>query len=161
MAILGPHNKYEKLNAASERGRRKPRMTQTRLIKERLLAAFHELGGLKGLVRWARLSDENRRFVYGSIFKQIPVEQHIASDNKLTVRLISAVPRPPARLALPAQPETRFIESKAIALPDLKIATPGGEEVTLSGGRRFRKKKELQAAAQVAAQATHVAGRTA
>ncbi len=93
--VLGPTDRYSAYAEVTEKAPKKPRMTETKLLKKRLISAFDELGGEKGLVLWAMTSDENMRFLYGQIFRMIPVERQVTAEAPLVaVQIVSAVPRP-------------------------------------------------------------------
>ncbi len=135
-AIVGPCNRYNTLTEAAEKGRKKPRMTETRLLKKRLLAAFDDLGGLKGLVGWAKKKNANRMFLYGHIFRLIPVERQVSGENpKVAIQIISAVPRP----ALPAPDQVEQIESVMVDSQDMLP----GETIVKVNGKRFRKRRAV------------------
>lgn len=98
-ALLGPHDKYDKLIESGKKVSKNGRATETKVLKQRLIGAFYQLGGLKGLVKWARKNDDNRKFVYGAIFRLIPVERQVTEEShSVVVQLVSAVPRPKGQI---------------------------------------------------------------
>lgn len=58
-------------------------------VKEAFTTAFHELGGVEGIVAWAKESSRNRRDFYQWYSRMLPREQVITTDSleNLTLRI--------------------------------------------------------------------------
>jgi len=95
--MLGPHTKYKKLIDAGKKARSRPRVSDWKLLKQRILGAFYELDGIKGLVKFAKESDDNRKFVYNMIIRLIPTErlpEEGHAKGTTIINILTAIPRP-------------------------------------------------------------------
>ena len=62
-------------------------------VKDGLVRAFEDLGGQKGLVKWASKSDENREKLYSWWARMAPKEIVADVEAELTIELVSYADR--------------------------------------------------------------------
>ena len=84
--------------------RRGSRNKITRDLKAVYMTVFEKMGGVQGLLDWAR---KNPDVFYSQISKMLPKDLEIKTEHELQINIISAIPEPkplPAKYAREALP---------------------------------------------------------
>ncbi len=76
-------------------GRPKGQPNRFTKLRDEMLEAFDRLGGVDGLVEWARKDSDNQGAFYAMIARMLPRPIEVASEGRLEIIIVPQGTRPP------------------------------------------------------------------
>ena len=77
-------------------GRPKGSANRFTKLRDEMLEAFEQLGGVDGLVKWAKSDPDRQGMFYTMIARMLPKPVEVSGESELVIRIVRQGDAPPA-----------------------------------------------------------------